>query len=129
MESTFTWIPLYTELAGLLLDWEDRQDELIACLDKLRSEGVKVTPLNDKDKDGASFLIKEIDPFTFLGSFNRQTRPCCLPQHSGVYRASTRRCQQPDVDLTFPEVLRAGSFSACLKIAELKNSTITDCVC
>lgn len=74
MESTFTWIPLYTELAGLLLDWECRQDELIACLDKLRSAGVKVTPLNDRDKDGASFLIKEIDPFTFFGSFNRQTR-------------------------------------------------------
>ncbi|MEO1979345.1 MAG: hypothetical protein ABGZ24_02390, partial [Fuerstiella sp.] len=74
MESTFTWIPLYAELAGLLIDWEDRQTELIACLDKLRTDGVKVTPLNDKDKDGASFLIKEIDPFTFLGSFNRQTR-------------------------------------------------------
>ena len=25
--------------------------------------------------------------------------------------------------------MRAGSFSACLKIAELKNSTVTDCVC
>ncbi|MEO2018984.1 MAG: AAA family ATPase [Fuerstiella sp.] len=74
MESTFTWIPLYAELAGLLVDWEDRQTELIACLDKLRTDGVKVTPLNDKDKDGAGFLIKEIDPFTFLGAFNRQTR-------------------------------------------------------
>ena len=73
-ENTFTWIPLYKELAGLLVDWEDRQDELIACLNTLRSEGKKVTPLNDRDKDGATFLIKEIDPFTFLGSFNRQTR-------------------------------------------------------
>lgn len=28
----FTWVPLYTELARLLLDWEDRQAELIdAC--------------------------------------------------------------------------------------------------
>lgn len=75
MQSSFTWIPLYKELAGLLVDWEDRQAELIACLDKLRTDGIKVTPLNDKDKDGAKFLIKEIDPFTFLGSFNRQTRP------------------------------------------------------
>lgn len=74
MGSTFTWIPLYTEIAGLLLEWENRQAELIACLDKLRSEGVKVTPLNDRDKDGGTFLIKEIDPFTFFGSFNRQTR-------------------------------------------------------
>lgn len=74
MENSFTWIPLYTEMAGLLLEWENRQAELIACLDKLRSEGVKVTPLNDKDKDGGTFLIKEIDPFTFFGAFNRQTR-------------------------------------------------------
>src|SRR5262249_19103315 len=64
----------YTELSRLLLGWEDRQTELIACLDKLRKDGIKVTKLTDKDKDGATFLIKEIDPFTFLGSFNRQTR-------------------------------------------------------
>jgi 5-methylcytosine-specific restriction protein B len=75
MKNTFTWIPLYRELADLLVDWEDRQDELMACLDSLRSRGVKVTPLNDQDKEGASFLIKEIDPFTFFASFNRQTRP------------------------------------------------------
>lgn len=74
MENTFTWIPLYTELGRLLLDWEDRQPELIECLNKLRSDGIKVTPLNDKGKDGERFLIKEIDPFTFLGSFNRQIR-------------------------------------------------------
>lgn len=36
MEGAFTWIPLYTEAAGLLLDWEDRQADLIACLDKLQ---------------------------------------------------------------------------------------------
>ncbi len=74
MGSAFTWIPLYTELASLLIGWEDRQDELIASLDNLRAKGIKVTPMNDKDKDGARFLIKEIDPFTFFGSFNRQTR-------------------------------------------------------
>ena len=37
---------------------------------------------------------------------------------------STRRCQQSEVDLTFPEPMRARSFSACLKTAEFKNSTI-----
>jgi len=42
---------------------------------------IKVTPLNDKDKDGANFLIKEIDPFTFLGSFNRQT---CLDERLSI---------------------------------------------
>jgi hypothetical protein len=38
MESSFTWIPIYSELAGLLVDWEDRQPDLIACLDNLRSD-------------------------------------------------------------------------------------------
>ena len=70
----FTWIPLYRELADLLCNWEDRQGELIALLEDLRSDGVKVTPLNDQDKDGSSFLIREIDPFTFFGTFNRQIR-------------------------------------------------------
>ena len=72
MESQFTWIPLYQELARLLVDWEHRQAELIACLEGLRDRGVKVTPLNDKNRDDARFLLKELDPFTFFGSFNRQ---------------------------------------------------------
>lgn len=75
MPESFTWVPLYKELARLLAEWEGRQDELIACLDKLRAEGVKATPLEDRDKDGGRFLITEIDPFTFFGSFNRGTRP------------------------------------------------------
>lgn len=75
MSSRFTWMPLFSEVGRLLLDWERRQHELIACLNGLREKGVKVTPLSDQDKDGARFLMKEIDPFTFMGSFNRQTRP------------------------------------------------------
>ena len=30
-----------------------------------------ITPLNDRDANDAHFLMKEIDPFTFLGVFNR----------------------------------------------------------
>jgi 5-methylcytosine-specific restriction enzyme B len=67
----FDWIPLYEELALLLVQYEDRQDELIALLDRLRDAGLPTTPINDKDADGHRFLMKEIDPFTFFGSFNR----------------------------------------------------------
>jgi len=67
----FDWIPLYKELALLLAQYEDRQDELIALLDRLRDAGLPTTPINDKDADGNRFLMKEIDPFTFFGSFNR----------------------------------------------------------
>lgn len=71
MATGFTWIPLYRELATHLAEWETRQPELIALLEKLREEGVKVTPFMDRDANGESFLIKEIDPFTFFATFNR----------------------------------------------------------
>src|SRR5438105_12074113 len=72
MATSFTWIPLYRELATRLTEWEDRQPELIALLEQLRRDGVKVTPLTDRDATGANILLKEIDPFTFFASFNRR---------------------------------------------------------
>ncbi|HLF74783.1 MAG TPA: AAA family ATPase [Anaerolineales bacterium] len=68
----FTWIPIYQELADRLAEWEDRQEELIVFLEELRSQGYLVTPLADRDAGGARFLLKEIDPFTFFGVFNRR---------------------------------------------------------
>lgn len=65
---------MYEELANLLLDWEDRQPDLIAILEELRAEGVKILPLTDQDESGSSFLLTEIDPFTFFASFNRGIR-------------------------------------------------------
>ena len=72
MINNFTWIPIYQELANELAGWENRQEELISFLEELRSQGFVITPLYDKDGDGARFLLKEIDPFTFLGVFNRR---------------------------------------------------------
>ncbi|HJR80555.1 MAG TPA: AAA family ATPase [Anaerolineales bacterium] len=68
----FTWIPIYQELADTLVGWEDRQPELISFLEDLRAQGYVITPLNDKDGEGAHFLLREIDPFTFFGVFNRR---------------------------------------------------------
>jgi len=72
MINQFTWIPIYQELAHKLAGWENRQQELISFLEELRTQGFVVTPLHDKDGDGARFLLKEIDPFTFFGVFNRR---------------------------------------------------------
>ncbi|HEU0295039.1 MAG TPA: AAA family ATPase [Anaerolineales bacterium] len=69
---SFTWIPFYEELATKLAGWEKRQGELISFLENLRTEGYVITSLNDKDKDGARFLLKELDPFTFFSVFNRR---------------------------------------------------------
>ncbi|HNB41411.1 MAG TPA: hypothetical protein PLG52_07915, partial [Anaerolineales bacterium] len=74
MSPNFSWIPIYQELAERLAGWQDQQSELIAFLETLRAEGYVITPLNDKNTDGARFLLNEIDPFTFFGVFNRGIR-------------------------------------------------------
>src|SRR5512134_2005252 len=68
----FTWIPIYQELAQELTGWKNRQEELISFLENLRAEGHVITPLQDKDAEGARFLLREIDPFTLFGVFNRR---------------------------------------------------------
>ncbi len=68
---TFTWIPCYAELADKLVAYRHRQHELIELLQGLRAKGLTITPLEDKDAAGNPFLIKELDPFTFFGVFNR----------------------------------------------------------
>ncbi|MCL4298454.1 MAG: AAA family ATPase [Anaerolineae bacterium] len=75
MADHFTWIPIYQELANELANWQNRQEELITFLEGLRSQGYVITPLTDKDENGARFLLREIDPFTFFGVFNRSIRP------------------------------------------------------
>jgi len=67
-------VSFYKECADRLAEWESRQGELIAFLEELRDKGLTVTPLTDQDADGAHFLIKELDPFTFFGAFNRGIR-------------------------------------------------------
>ncbi|MGE5465166.1 MAG: hypothetical protein ACM3PS_17520, partial [Syntrophothermus sp.] len=56
----------------MLSEWKDRQEELVSFLEQLRVQGYVVTPLHDRDGEGARFLLREIDPFTFLGVFNRR---------------------------------------------------------
>jgi 5-methylcytosine-specific restriction enzyme B len=74
MTNQFTWIDIYQELAGVLLEWEERQAELIAFLEYLRTEGYVIPSFQDKNQDGERFLLEEIDPFTFFGVFNRGIR-------------------------------------------------------
>lgn len=74
MATSFTWTPLYEEVATLLARWEHRQNELIAALEALRSDGLRVTPFTDQDADGRRFTFTEIDPFTLFGTFNRRIK-------------------------------------------------------
>ena len=67
----FTWKPIYRELAQKLLEFKDRQGELIALLKQLEESGLKVISVRDRFPGGASGDMTEIDPFTFFASFNR----------------------------------------------------------
>ncbi len=71
----FTWKPIYTDVCQKLLPFKERNSELVELLEQMRSDGLKITPLQDKDADGNAFTLKEMDPFTFLGTFNRSIRP------------------------------------------------------
>ena len=67
----FTWIPIYEEIARKILEFKNRQAELLALLKELRAEGLKVIQLNDRDASGKVIPLAEIDPLTFFSSFNR----------------------------------------------------------
>lgn len=54
--------------------------------------------------------------------------PCCLPKHSGVYRASTRRCQQSDATFECSRTDTGMIMHAWQRIPTPKNNTIIDCV-
>lgn len=72
----FTWIPLYEEAATALRAYRDRQPELVQLLVAMREAGLPTTPVEDQGANDTRFPLREIDPFTFLGNFNRGvTRP------------------------------------------------------
>ncbi|MCB9664685.1 MAG: ATP-binding protein, partial [Alphaproteobacteria bacterium] len=70
---SFTWIPIYEQLADKLVGWRDRQGELVAFLRTLADKKLLVISLEDKGAKGAQPLA-EIDPFTFFAVFNRGLR-------------------------------------------------------
>jgi 5-methylcytosine-specific restriction protein B len=68
----FSWIPIYSEIARKLLDFEQKQSELLALILSLQERGLKVGYFNDYDAEGNKTTLTEIDPFTFFSTFNRQ---------------------------------------------------------
>lgn len=70
----FTWISFYEELADKLQAYRERQGELISFLEGLRLQGCIITPMWDQDAEGGTIPLNVIDPFTFIGAFNRQIK-------------------------------------------------------
>lgn len=50
--STFTWKPIYSELATALPAWRNRQTELITIQLAAKEQGVPVSTLKDEGKSG-----------------------------------------------------------------------------
>ena len=68
MEQNFTWTPFYNELANKLLEYKNKRNLLINFIfaDDGWKEFSDYLHLQDKTK-----RIKDIDPFSFMGMFNR----------------------------------------------------------
>jgi len=61
-ELNFTWVKTHKEIVERLLQYEDKQKDLIGLL-----KSVGITPFNDKDNSSAHNIeLDEIDPFTFF---------------------------------------------------------------
>ncbi len=67
----FSWVPIYREIAKRLLDYQNRQQELIAVLRDIHDRGLPMFKLDDEPAKGQRAPLTEIDPFTFMASFNR----------------------------------------------------------
>lgn len=68
----FSWKPIYKEIAGRVLQFENRQSELLDLLKKFQKQNLAVILLTDYvDRSKPAIQLSEIDPFTFFANFNR----------------------------------------------------------
>lgn len=73
MTEKYSWIPIYTEIANKLQDYEKKQPYLISLLKEMKDAGFKTISIKDEDKPNHKIDLEEIDPFTFFANFNRAT--------------------------------------------------------
>jgi len=67
----FSWINIYKEIAVKLIEFKDKQHELISLLKQMISDGIVCMSIKDKDENDQEVDMSEIDPFTFFANFNR----------------------------------------------------------
>jgi len=67
----FSWVPIHREAIHRILEHRQNQKELLTILHEMAQQGLNVINLQDKGADGQAIPLAEIDPFTFLASFNR----------------------------------------------------------
>src|ERR1051326_3964427 len=67
----FSWVPIHKEAIHKILAHQNEQEALIAVLREMKQSGLKVISLEDKDANDKTVPLSEVDPFTFLATFNR----------------------------------------------------------
>ncbi len=68
---SFSWVPIYRELAQKVLEYRDRQTQLLEILREAKRKDLKVMPVSDEGPKARHV----IDPFSFFASFNRGQTP------------------------------------------------------
>ena len=66
---SFSWVPFYREVAERVLQYEDKQDELLALLREMKAAGLPTVPLEHNQPTLTP--LTTIDPFTFMANFGR----------------------------------------------------------
>ena len=67
----FSWIPIHREAIHQILEYRHNEKELLTILREMERQGLTVISLQDEGAGGQTFPLAEIDPLTFLASFNR----------------------------------------------------------
>ena len=73
-ERRFSWIEFYEAIADRLMDYHGDRRPLIEGIHDIASHVGNLSYLQDKDSsDGSPYPLRDICPFTAMGTFNRQT--------------------------------------------------------
>ena len=68
----FSWTPIHQEATRKMLAFPEPQKELLTTLREMEQQGLKVIRLKDQNPQGSWHPLEQIDPFTFLATFNRE---------------------------------------------------------
>ncbi len=67
----FSWKPIYLEITDNLLKFASSNGELVHLMVAMHEKGLKVSSVGDRDSEGNTIQLEEVDPFSFLANFNR----------------------------------------------------------
>ncbi len=68
----FSWTPIHKEATRMILADDGPQTELLTTLREMDQQELRVIGLRDQNPQGSWHPLEQIDPFTFLATFNRK---------------------------------------------------------